>query len=63
MEQSTPPYLSLKKELLDALDLHIDLLKTAPTIESSHLDGVLFMMRLGFYAGSRSESTPTGGSE
>ncbi|MGM0231765.1 hypothetical protein [Enterococcus sp. AZ094] len=49
MEQSTPPYLSLKKELLDALDLHIDLLKTAPTIESSHLDGVLFMMRsLGF---------------
>ena len=30
MEQSTPPYLSLKKELLDALDLHIDLLKRHP---------------------------------
>ena len=62
MEQSTPPYLSLKKELLDALDLHIDLLKTAPTIEPSGWR-IVHDAQLGFYAGSRSESTPTGGSE
>ncbi|MFV0557079.1 MAG: hypothetical protein ACK5MW_00290 [Enterococcus sp.] len=35
----------LKKELLTALDLHIDLLKETTAIEPAHLDGFLFMMR------------------
>ena len=42
-------YLNLKKELIDALDTHIDILKDTATIDSESLDGVMFMMRsLGF---------------
>lgn len=42
-------YLNLKKELIDALDTHIDILKDTATIDSDSLDGVMFMMRsLGF---------------
>ncbi|WP_430610823.1 hypothetical protein [Enterococcus sp. DIV0876] len=49
MSANAPTFVELKQELLDVLDRHIDLLKTVPSIEIEHLDGVLFMMRsLGF---------------
>lgn len=38
-------YPVLKDELLQALDIHIDILKDASTIETDHLDGIMFMMR------------------
>lgn len=40
-----PTYSELKKELLLALDTHIDILKDASEIQPDHIDGVLFMMR------------------
>lgn len=40
-----PNYPVLKDELLQALDIHIDILKDASTIETDHLDGIMFMMR------------------
>lgn len=49
MSTTEPTFSQLKQELLNVLDRHIDLLKTVPSIEIAHLDGVLFMMRsLGF---------------
>ncbi len=42
---STPSYNELKKELVTALDIHIDLLKDTSLIEPEHLDGIMFMMR------------------
>ena len=42
---STPSYNELKKELVTALDIHIDLLKDTSLIEPKHLDGIMFMMR------------------
>ncbi|MGX2945642.1 hypothetical protein [Enterococcus alishanensis] len=38
-------YDELQKDLLTALDLHIDILKEVEDIESEHLPAVLFMMR------------------
>lgn len=38
-------YLDLKKELLKALDLHIDILKEVEDIGPEELPGFLFMMR------------------
>ncbi|GCF93902.1 hypothetical protein NRIC_17930 [Enterococcus florum] len=38
-------YQHLKKELLHALDLHIDILKDVEEISSEQLPGFLFMMR------------------
>ncbi|WP_122646191.1 hypothetical protein [Enterococcus mediterraneensis] len=40
-----PNYPVLKDELLQALDIHIDILKDASTIDTDHLDGIIFMMR------------------
>lgn len=40
-----PNYPVLKDELLQALDIHIDILKDASTIDTDHLDGIMFMMR------------------
>lgn len=40
-----PTYQELKKDLLQALDIHIDILKDVAEIDHQHLDGVLFMMR------------------
>lgn len=42
---TTPTYLELKKELIQALDTHIDLLKDTSLITSEDMDGVMFMMR------------------
>ncbi len=41
----TPTYNELKKELIIALDTHIDLLKDTSLIDPEHLDGIMFMMR------------------
>jgi hypothetical protein len=46
---TTPTYNALKKELVTALDIHIDILKDTSLIAPEHLDGIMFMMRsLGF---------------
>ncbi|MGX7196237.1 hypothetical protein [Enterococcus olivae] len=42
---TAPTYLELKKELITALDIHIDLLKDTSLIAPEHLDGIMFMMR------------------
>ncbi|MCD5002192.1 hypothetical protein IV487_06820 [Enterococcus saccharolyticus] len=41
----TPTYDELKKELVRALDIHIDILKDTSLIDPEHLDGIMFMMR------------------
>lgn len=42
---TTPTYNTLKKELVTALDIHIDILKDTSLIAPEHLDGIMFMMR------------------
>jgi len=42
---TTPTYNALKKELVTALDIHIDILKDTSLIAPEHLDGIMFMMR------------------
>lgn len=42
---TTPTYNTLKKELVTALDIHIDILKDTSLIAPEYLDGIMFMMR------------------
>ncbi|HLQ40746.1 MAG TPA: hypothetical protein VK118_07280 [Tetragenococcus sp.] len=42
---TTVSYDQLKKEMTQALDTHIDILKDVNTLDTQHLDAIMFMMR------------------